>query len=240
MRDVRSALCIALDGTDLEWIEATARTVAPHAGWLKVGLEGFTAHGPDLVRRVGQLGSRIFLDLKLHDIPATVSRAAANCAVSGADMFNVHAGGGAAMLRAAVEGARSAATSQPPKVLAVTVLTSLDHQALSELGLPIAPDELVVRWARMAQSCGLDGVVASAKEAPLVRRACGPEFLIVTPGIRPAWAAGDDQKRIVTPAAAIADGADVLVIGRPVTRADDPAAAAQRILQEMSEGASAS
>lgn len=237
MRDVRDALCIALDGTDREWIEATAKAIAPHAGWLKVGLEGFTAHGPELVQRLSQLGSRLFLDLKLHDIPATVARAAANCAASGADMFNVHASGGAAMLRAAVEGARSAAVSPTPKVLAVTVLTSLDRQALSELGLSSAPEDLVVRWAQMAHSCNLDGVVASAREAPIIRQACGPDFLIVTPGIRPAWAAGDDQKRVVTPAAAIADGADILVIGRPVTRADDPAAASQRILREMSEGA---
>ncbi len=238
MADAREALCIALDGSDRHWIEATGKAVAPHAGWLKVGLEGFTAHGPDLVRRVSALGSRVFLDLKLHDIPATVARAAANCAASGADMFNVHASGGAEMLRAAVDGARSAATSRAPKILAVTVLTSLDRAALEELGLAVAPEELVVRWARMARSCNLDGVVASAKETALIRGACGPDFLIVTPGIRPAWAAGDDQKRIVTPAAAMADGADVLVVGRPVTRADDPAAAAQRILQEMSEGAS--
>ncbi len=226
-------LCAALDGSDRDWIVSMSRTLAPHAGWLKVGLEAFTAHGPGLIRDVAASGAHVFLDLKLHDIPNTVRRAAANCAALGAGMFNVHASGGSAMLRAAVEGAREEARGEPPMVLAVTVLTSLDREALDELGIAWEPQELVVRWARMAQDAGLDGVVASAKEASAIRAACGPEFRIVTPGIRPAWAAANDQRRIVTPAAAIAAGADILVIGRPITRADDPAAAARRIAGEM-------
>jgi len=230
---MRESLCVALDGTDREWILNTARLVSPHAGWLKVGLEAFTAHGPALVEEIAALDGCVFLDLKLHDIPATVRRAAANCAAAGARMFNVHAAGGAAMMEAAAEGARDGARGEAPKVLAVTVLTSLDRRALAGLGLDTEPEELVVRWARLAQDAGLDGAVASAREAAAIRAACGGGFLIVTPGIRPAWAASDDQRRIVTPAEAIARGADILVIGRPITRAADPAGAAARILEEM-------
>ncbi len=233
MTPATSPLCVALDGTDRHWIESMAATLVHSAGWLKVGLEAFTAHGPDLVRRVVEVGPRVFLDLKLHDIPNTVRRAAANCAALGAQMFNVHASGGSAMLRAAVEGAREGAEGPPPKVIAVTVLTSLDADGLAELGMDWQPEELVVHWARMARDCGLDGVVASAREAAAIRRACGPDFLIVTPGIRPAWAATDDQRRIVTPAEAVERGADILVVGRPITRADDPAAAAAGVLEEI-------
>ena len=229
-------LCAALDGSNRGWIVSMAATLASYVGWLKLGLEAFTAHGPSLVHELTEHGAGVFLDLKLHDIPHTVRRAAANCAAAGAGMFNVHASGGSARLRAAVEGAREGASGRPPIVLAVTVLTSLDRAALDERGIGHDPEELVVRWARMAQDAGLDGVVASAKEAAAIRTACGPGFVIVTPGIRPAWAAANDQRRIVTPAAAIASGADILVIGRPITRAGDPAAAARRILEEMSGG----
>ena len=236
MATARDSLCVALDGTDRTWIEATAAAVTGTAGWLKLGLEAFTSHGPDLVSALAGRGERVFLDLKLHDIPATVRRAAANCAASGAAMFNVHAAGGRAMMEAAADGAAQRPGATRVKVLAVTVLTSLDRPALAELGLAGEPAELVERWALLAQECGLDGVVASAREASLIRKACGPGFLIVTPGIRPAWSVADDQRRIVTPAGAMRDGADILVIGRPITRADDPAAAARRILQEMTTG----
>ncbi len=237
MTAATDSLCVALDGTDRGWIESMAETLAGSAGWLKVGLEAFTAHGPGLVERVVEAGPRLFLDLKLHDIPNTVRRAAANCAALGVQMFNVHASGGSAMLRAAVEGAREGTPGAPPKVLAVTVLTSLDADGLAELGIDRQPRELVVHWARLARECGLDGVVASAREAAAIREACGPGFLVVTPGIRPAWAATDDQRRIVTPAEAVARGADILVVGRPITRADDPAAAASRVLEEIGRGA---
>jgi len=235
MVETRDRLCAALDGSDRSWIVETARALGGAAGWLKVGLEAFTAFGPGLVGEVAATGARIFLDLKLHDIPNTVRGAAANCARSGAAMFNVHASGGRAMLEAALEGAVAGtpAGGDRPRVIAVTVLTSLDRAALEELGVPADPEALVVRWARLAQASGLDGVVASAREAAAIREACGPGFLVVTPGIRPRWAATDDQKRIVTPAAAVAAGADILVVGRPITRADDPAAAARRILAEL-------
>jgi orotidine-5'-phosphate decarboxylase len=224
---------VALDGSDRSWIVSTARALSPSAGWLKLGLEAFTAHGPALVAEVAAECGRVFLDIKLHDIPTTVRRAAANCAATGAAMFNVHASGGRAMLEAAVEGARTGAQGPPPKLLAVTLLTSLDRRSLDELGLPPAADELVVRWARMARDAGLDGVVASAEEAAAVRRECGSGFLIVTPGIRPAWSVADDQRRVMTPAAALAAGADILVVGRPITAAESPIDAARRVLEEL-------
>jgi len=231
----RNALCVALDGSDRQWIERTARAVGSAAGWLKVGLEAFVAHGPSLVTEIANSGGRVFLDLKLHDIPTTVERAAANCARSGAKMFNVHAAGGPAMLKAAITGAATAPGPRP-LVIAVTVLTSLAAADLADLGLTEEPEHTVVRWARIAARCGLDGVVASAREAPAIREACGPDFLIVTPGIRPRWATSDDQRRVVTPADALTAGSDILVVGRPITRADDPAAAAHRILTEMTPG----
>ncbi len=235
MSDPSHRLCAALDGSQRSWILETARSLSGTCGWLKVGLEAFTAFGPGLVEEVAAAGARVFLDLKLHDIPNTVRGAAANCARAGAAMFNVHASGGSAMMEAAVEGAERG--TQPgaakPKVIAVTVLTSLDASVLESLGIGVPPEDLVVRWALLAREAGLDGVVASAREAGAIRAACGPEFLIVTPGIRPRRAAADDQKRIVTPADAVAAGADILVIGRPITRAPDPAAAARRILEEL-------
>ena len=233
MSDHRHRLCVALDGSDRGWITSTARILAPHVGWLKLGLEAFTAFGPDLVREVAGLGTRVFFDIKLHDIPNTVRHAAANCAATGAAMFNVHASGGRAMLRAALEGATDGSPSEPPKVLAVTVLTSLDQEAFAELGLKNTPDELVLRWALLAREVGLDGVVASAHEAPAVRRECGPDFLIVTPGIRPMWSTTGDQRRVMTPADAVRAGADILVVGRPITGADSPEEAATRILDEI-------
>ncbi|HSL18494.1 MAG TPA: orotidine-5'-phosphate decarboxylase [Methylomirabilota bacterium] len=233
MTGSRDQLCVALDGSDRRWLLDTARVLGPEVGWLKLGLEAFTAHGPALVAEVAADHGRVFLDLKLHDIPTTVRRAAANCAATGAAMFNVHAAGGRAMLDAAATGAREGAAGRDVKVLAVTVLTSLDRQALAELGVGAPPDELVLRWARLAREVGLDGVVASAREAAAVRRACGPGFLIVTPGVRPAWAAADDQRRVATPAEAVAAGADILVVGRPITGASSPRRAARRVLDEL-------
>ena len=232
MQDHRPSVCVALDGSDREWILDMARRLAPVGGWLKLGLEAFTAHGPQLVRDVGSLGRPVFLDLKLHDIPTTVRRAAANCARCGAAMFNVHAAGGAAMLAEAQRGAAEGAAGARPKVLAVTLLTSLDDASLAALGFASDADDVVLRWANLAREQGLDGVVASAREAPSIRSACGEDFLIVTPGIRPSWSAPDDQRRTVTPAEARRLGADLLVVGRPVTRADDPAAALARVIEE--------
>jgi orotidine-5'-phosphate decarboxylase len=229
----KDSLCIALDGSDREWILATARSLSTSVGWFKIGLEAFVAHGPKLVEEVQNIGPKIFLDLKLHDIPATVRKAAANCARHGTAMLTVHAGGGRAMLEAAVEGVHEGAPENPPMVVAVTVLTSLDRPELVELGIEQAPDELVVAWAGIAKSAGLSGVVASAREAASVRRACGGDFIIVTPGIRGKTAAVDDQRRVLTPAQALNAGANVLVVGRPITRSPDPVQAALEILEEM-------
>lgn len=227
------ALCVALDGSDRVWISATARRLAGCVGWLKIGLEAFIAFGPEIVREVAATGPRVFLDVKLHDIPATVRRASANAAACGADLVTVHAGGGRAMLEAAVAGAREGASGVPPKIVAVTLLTSLDRAAFRELGVASSPEELVPRWAALARDSGLDGVVSSPLEAARIRRESGPEFLIVTPGIRPAGTATDDQRRVLTPRQAIAAGADILVVGRPITRAPDPAEAARKILLEI-------
>lgn len=230
---VHPSLCVALDGSDHDWIISTARAVADQVGWLKIGLEAFTAFGPALVHEAAELGPRIFLDLKLHDIPATVERAAANCAACGASMFNVHAAGGRDMLEAAVRGAHDRSGKNAPLVIAVTVLTSLDDEALEGLGIPRQAADLVTMWAQLARECGLDGVVASAREARALREACGEDFLIVSPGIRPLADSKDDQRRVVTPTDAIKAGADVLVVGRPITRACDPATAARSIVEEM-------
>jgi orotidine-5'-phosphate decarboxylase len=229
----RSSLCVALDGSDREWILSTARILAKDVGWFKLGLEAFTAHGPALVDDMAAVGPQVFLDLKLHDIPATVARASANCAALGAAMLTVHASGGRAMIEAAVNGVRRASPDQPPKVVAVTVLTSLDRKALAELGLEPAPVEIVAAWSRLAQDSGADGVVCSGREAGAVRSACGGSFMIVTPGIRPAASAANDQRRVATPGEALQAGADILVVGRPITGASDPAVAARSIVAEM-------
>ena len=231
--NAKESLCVALDSSDHGWICSAASALADHVGWLKVGLEAFSAHGPALVEELATFGPRIFLDLKLHDIPATVRRAAANCAACGASMLTVHAAGGRRMLEAAVDGARQGAKKSPPRLVAVAVLTSLDGEALSELEIEKSPADLVGVWAVLASESGLDGVVASAHEAAALRREFGNDFLIVTPGIRPASSASDDQRRVVTPAQAIQAGADVLVVGRPITGAEDLVEAARSIVEEM-------
>ena len=238
MPDGRKRIAVALDAAERDRILALARLVAPEAGVLKVGLEAFCAHGPALVAEVAALAP-VFLDLKLHDIPNTVGGAAAAAARTGAAILNVHAGGGREMMRAAGERAREAAASASlpaPKVIAVTILTSLDAAALAEVGLSGTPREAALRLALLAKAAGLDGVVCSPEEIEAIRAACGPEFLLVVPGIRPAGSAAADQKRIATPAAAARAGADLLVIGRPITGAANPAAAARAIAAEIEAG----
>ena len=224
-------LAVALDTSERDEIFRLARVLAGRVGTVKVGLEAFTAHGPELVREVRALGAPVFLDLKLHDIPNTVERAARNAARLGAAMLTVHASGGEAMLRAAVAGAAEA--ERPPAVLAVTVLTSLDDAALDGLGIPGGAAGRVRAWAEMARRAGCGGVVCSPHEAAALRAALGAGFLLVTPGVRPAGAAGADQRRVATPRAAVEAGADILVVGRPITGAGDPAAAAEAILAEI-------
>lgn len=234
-KSARKALCVALDRSDRDWTVETARTLVGEVGWIKLGLESFAAHGLQLVREIVGLGGPVFLDLKLHDIPNTVRRAAANCAAAGASMLTVHASGGPAMLAAAAEGVREAVPEAPPLVVAVTLLTSLDEDELRQLGLVDQVEDIVIRWACMARAFGVDGVVASAREAHRIRGECGSDFVIVTPGIRPTGHQSDDQRRAVTPAEAIRQGADILVVGRPITRADSPVDAARSIVSEMAE-----
>jgi len=235
MSEARKRIAVALDAPERERILELARVVGPEAGVLKVGLEAFCAHGPALVAEVAAFAP-VFLDLKLHDIPNTVGGAAAAAARTGAAILNVHAAGGREMMRAAGGRAREAAAAAslaPPKVIAVTVLTSLDAAALAEVGLEGSPRQAALRLAVLAKESGLDGVVCSPEEIVAIRSACGPDFLLVVPGIRPAGSAAGDQKRIATPGAAARAGADLLVIGRPITGATDPAAAAREIAREI-------
>jgi orotidine-5'-phosphate decarboxylase len=223
-------VCIALDFPARAEVLAMANRLAGRAGWLKVGLEAFVAEGPALVSDVAKTGAKVFLDLKLHDIPATVAGAVAAAARSGAAMVNVHASGGRAMLEAAGEAADRAGL---PRLIAVTLLTSLDAKALADLPMAGHPEGIARRLAVLARDCRLDGVVCAAADLAAIREACGPGFFTVVPGIRPAGADVQDQKRVATPEAALRDGASLLVIGRPVTAAPDPAAALERILAEL-------
>jgi orotidine-5'-phosphate decarboxylase len=227
-------VCIALDFPQGSGAVAMAQRLSGRAGWLKVGLEAFVAEGPPLVEKIAATGARVFLDLKFHDIPATVAGAVTSAARSGAAMVNVHASGGRAMLEAARKAADAAGL---PKLVAVTLLTSIDLAALADLPMSGQPEGIARRLAALAKDCGLDGVVCAATDLAAIRGACGPDFLTVVPGIRPAGADVQDQKRVATPASAVAAGADVLVIGRPVTGAPDPGAALDRILEEVGSAA---
>jgi orotidine-5'-phosphate decarboxylase len=224
----REHLCAALDFPSWAAAEPFARAVAPEVGLLKVGLELFAAEGPAAVRAAAALGRRVFLDLKLHDIPNTVEGAARRAAASGASLITVHASGGSEMIRAAVRGAGGSA-----RILAVTVLTSLDGAALERIGLVGPPEEAVARLARLGVEAGASGLVCSPLEIAAVRAAVGPSALLVVPGIRPAGAAAGDQARVATPAEAIRAGADVIVIGRPLRDAPDPAAAARAVAASL-------
>lgn len=234
--DARSRLAVALDLSDRTALLAMARLLAPEAGVLKVGLEAFVAEGPTLVRDLVASGADVFLDLKLHDIPNTVSRAAAAAVRTGASVVNCHALGGAEMMKAFGEGARSAAAKaglDAPKLIAVTILTSLDAAAVRAVGLGGSPREAALRLAILAKESGLDGVVCSPEEIETIRAALGGDFLLVVPGVRPRGGAAGDQRRVATPADAIRAGADLLVVGRPITAASDPAAAARAIVAEI-------
>jgi len=220
----RDRLCAALDFPAWSAAEPFARAVAPEVGMLKVGLELFAAEGPAAVRAAAALGRPVFLDLKLHDIPNTVEGAARSAAACGAALLTVHASGGADMIRAAVRGAGTGV-----RVLAVTVLTSLDAAALDAIGLAGPPQDAVVRLARLAVAAGAAGLVCSPLEVAAVRAAVGAAPLLVVPGVRPAGAARGDQARVASPADAVRAGADVLVVGRPLREGGDPAAAARAI-----------
>jgi len=229
---------VALDRPDEAAAESLIRALEGIPCWLKVGMELFYAAGPAFVAGLKDRGYRVFLDVKMHDIPNTVKGGAASVTRLGVDLFNVHAAGGVRMMEAALEGAEAASGGRPrPRVIAVTQLTSTSQAVLNdEIGIPGTAEEAVVRYARLARRAGLDGVVASAREVRAVKAACGGGFLAVTPGIRPASASADDQERIMTPREALDAGADFLVIGRPITAAPDPREALESIVKELTHG----
>ena len=218
-----------------------AKELADLVGLFKINVQLFTAEGPDAVRKLAKLGVGVFLDLKYHDIPNTVAGAVTSAAaLPGVQLLNVHATGGLEMMRAAAEAlASSSAPESRPKLLGVTVLTSMDRKALSQVGISGTPKSRVVSLAQLAKRAGLDGVVASPLEVKQIRNACGPGFLTVIPGVRPADPSAkqskrrDDQARVSTPGEAIRAGADYLVVGRPIAAAQDPRAAAQAVVEEI-------
>ncbi len=235
----RSSLIVALDFDSLTTALKFAKQVADLVGMFKVGSQLFTSAGPEAVRQLSQLGAGIFLDLKFHDIPNTVAGAVlASAAMPGVQLVNVHALGGTAMMSAAAQAVSAGVPmgADRPRLLAVTILTSMDQKAIREVGLSGAPKARVLNLAKLAQSVGVDGVVASVQETKAIRKACGREFLIVTPGVRPADSAAakkDDQSRTATPREAIKAGADFIVVGRPILAAADPRAAAKEIVDEI-------
>jgi len=234
--DGRNPILAAIDTPDLQHAKELARRLGDSVGGIKLGLEFFNANGPDGVRDVARDNDRLFLDLKFHDIPNTVAGAVRAAVRLRPMILNVHAAGGASMMRAAHEAAEDEAArlgTPRPLVIAVTVLTSLDETDLASIGQNGPVGDQVVRLARLARECGLDGVVCSPHEIAALREACGSAFALVVPGVRPAGAAKGDQKRVMTPSEALAAGADWLVIGRPITAAADPAAAARQILTDV-------
>ncbi len=231
--DPREKLIIALDVPTSAAARKIVAAVGDSVTTFKVGLQLYTAEGPQVVRDLVSSGRKVFLDLKYHDIPNTVGLAVREAAGLGVMMLNVHALGGSKMLRAAVEGAR--AVNPDVKVLAVTILTSMDQPELAKVGVQRPVLDEVMRLASLAMAEGCHGVVASAQEAAALRRQFGGDFVIVTPGVRPAGGSHGDQARVVTPAEAIAAGATHIVVGRPIIEAADPAQAARKILAEMSE-----
>ncbi len=233
--DPADRVIVALD-CGMERALELADVLSGHARWVKVGMQLFYEEGPRAVLAFSELGFKVFVDLKLHDIPHQIEGAARSVAMTGADMMTIHASGGEAMMAAAMEGVFRAAFEtgrEAPSVLAVTVLTSMDDAALSSIGIGCGAKEQVGRLARLALAAGVDGVVASPMESAMLSEILGPAKLVVTPGIRPAGADAGDQSRIATPASAFASGSTHVVIGRPITRADDPLAAFDSIIDEI-------
>lgn len=226
-----SKVIIALDFNDMGTALSFALQLDPQKCRIKVGKELFTTAGPKLVERFVGMGFDVFLDLKFHDIPNTVAKACAAAAELGVWMVNVHASGGRSVLTAAREAIDQ--YEKKPLLIGVTVLTSLSAEELSEIGMEGTTEQVVNRLAKLAQSTGLDGVVCSPLETAMLREACGNDFKLITPGVRPAGSSQDDQTRIMTPEDAIKSGSDYLVIGRPITQAENPAAALESISQSI-------
>ncbi len=235
----RDRIVVALDVETSAQALVLVEKLCGLVGMFKIGKQLFTAVGPDIVRQVVGMGEKVFLDLKFHDIPNTVANAGVEAARLGVSIFNVHALGGSAMMRSTVEAVNNAAEREnlnKPLILAVTVLTSHDQDSLHELGLQSSIQEQVIRLAELTAAAGMNGVVASPQEIIPLRAAIrDPNFVILTPGVRPAGAALNDQKRVMTPSEAVKAGANYLVIGRPITGAENPAAAAQKIIEEIEQ-----
>ena len=236
----RSSLIVALDFDSLSSAVKFAKQVADLVGLFKIGSQLFTAAGPAVVKEISALGPGIFLDLKFHDIPNTVAGAVLSAAaMNGVQLVNVHALGGTAMMKAASQAISAGVPlgMDRPRLLAVTILTSMDQKAIREVGIGGSPKSRVPKLAKLAKSAGVDGVVASVQEAKAIRKACGRDFLIVTPGVRlkeqDSRTKGDDQARTATPTEAIRAGADYIVVGRPILAAQDPRAAAQSVVDEI-------
>lgn len=236
-RSAKDRLIVALDVPTVDDAARLAEKLSEHVGIFKVGLELYARHGTSVFAALQQFERPIFFDCKFHDIPTTVARASRQLIGHNIMMFNVHASGGAAMLKATAEAVRSEAKEKnvtPPMVIAVTILTSLNDAALrDELQWNVGVEQAVERLAKLSRDCGIDGVVASAMEAAKIRQSCGENFVIITPGVRPEWAGADDQARAVTPGQALANGADYIVVGRPITRHENPADAARKIVEEV-------
>lgn len=235
--EIRKKLVLALDVEDIEDAKKLVDELSPYIGTFKVGLQLFCGYGLEIVNYIKEKNSDFFLDVKLHDIPNTVEKASFNVIKNGANFFNVHATGGIEMMKAAKKGALEAAQKygkKKPLVLAVTVLTSINQDTLSnELSNTKSVEDFVIQLAKNARAAGLDGVVASAKELKAIKREVGEDFIVLTPGIRPAWSATNDQQRIATPLSAIKDGADFIVLGRAVTAASDKIEAMKKIYEEI-------
>jgi orotidine-5'-phosphate decarboxylase len=232
--EARKKIIFALDVESMAQAEQWAELLAHHVGMFKIGKQLFTACGPDVVRMVRERGGEVFLDLKYHDIPNTVAMASLEATRLGVRLFNLHALGGYEMMAKTVESLnRAYPDGKRAKVLAVTILTSSNEETLRGVGIDIPVSEMVVKLALLAKKAGIDGVVASPLEIPLIRAACGADFLIVTPGVRPSFASTDDQKRVMTPAEAVKGGADYLVIGRPISAAQCPVRAVEMIIEEI-------
>ncbi len=236
---MKEKIIVALDVPTREAALDIIAELGDHVGAYKVGMQLYNAIGPDIIRDIHQKGGKVFLDLKFHDIPNTVAEAARVAAGLGVFMLNVHASGGYEMMQKAAQALREAAEKEGlprPLLIAVTVLTSMGQNELKEeIGVERTLSEQVVSLACLAKKAGLDGVVASALEIEVIREACGDDFLIVTPGIRPKTAAMNDQKRVMTPGEAVKTGADYLVIGRPITQAEDRLKAVKDIIDEIEE-----
>ena len=240
-QSVRERLILALDVDGLDKVKALVRELVDHVGMFKVGKQLFTHAGPAVVRMIQEMGGEIFLDLKFHDIPNTVAKAAVEATRMGVKMFNVHASGSLEMMRCAVKEVRQVCRRESlryPTMLAVTVLTSLSQKDLERVGVVGGVADQVVRLALLSREAGMDGVVASPQEVADIRAACGRRFIIVCPGIRPHKGKLDDQKRVMTPREAIRAGADYIVVGRSVLEAKEAVAAARQILAEMSSALS--